>query len=103
AQPLRRHAHFPDDPSAEDALRERHVDHDVDTSAGLEAGRTCAQALMRRGPEATELTKMLINAAEGEEVERVLEAFAGRIAAGSDDLREGLAAFRAKRKPDFRN
>lgn len=44
---------------------------------------------------------MLINAAEGEERERVLESLAGAIAAASDDLREGLTAFRERRKADF--
>lgn len=102
AQTVRRMALFGVVYSAEEALREGLVDQLVETGAGVTEGHKCAQALMRRGPEATELTKMLINAAEGEEVGRVLEAFAGRIAAGSDDLQEGLAAFRDKRKPDFR-
>ena len=44
---------------------------------------------------------MMVNAAGGEERERIVEALAGTIAAGSDELVEGLAAFRAKRKPDF--
>ncbi len=47
------------------------------------------------------LTKMMINAAEGEERERVIEAMAGAIAAGSDELSEGLAAFREKRDARF--
>lgn len=54
-----------------------------------------------RAPRATELCKMLINAAEGEERERILETLAGMVAAGSDDLREGLAAFREKRPARF--
>ena len=36
-----------------------------------------ATQLAARGPLATSVTKMLINAAEGEEVERPLEALAG--------------------------
>ena len=51
--------------------------------------------------KATKVAKMLINAADSEDSERVLEALAGRIAAGSDELQEGLAAFREKRSPDF--
>jgi hypothetical protein len=44
---------------------------------------------------------MLINAAEGEEVQRPLEALAGGLAAGSGDLKKGVAAFREKRTPEF--
>ena len=44
---------------------------------------------------------MMINAAEGEELERVVEALAGALAAGSPDLAEGLAAFREKRPATF--
>ena len=57
--------------------------------------------LRTRAPRATELTKMLLNAAENEERERVIEALAGTVAAASADLAEGLAAFRDRRKPDF--
>ncbi len=57
----------------------------------------------RAGPIANELAKMLINAAEGEERERVLEAIAGFAAATTEDVREGVQAFRDKRKPDFKD
>ena len=56
---------------------------------------------LARGAQATTLTKMLINAAEGEERERVLEALAGQIAAASAELAEGVSAFREKRQPRF--
>ena len=56
---------------------------------------------MARGPVATQATKMLINAVEGEETERALEALAGTVAAASDDLKVGIAAFRNKTKPQF--
>ena len=36
-----------------------------------------------------------------EETERVLEAIAGTMAAASAELKEGVAAFRDKRKPRF--
>ena len=54
-----------------------------------------------RSPRATEITKLLINAAEGEDRERAIEAVAGAVVAGSADLAAGLAAFREKRKPNF--
>lgn len=87
--------------SAEQAERLGIVDLVVETGAALAAAEAMAERVLDRGPRATELTKMMVNAAEGEERERVVEALAGTIAAGSDELVEGLAAFRAKRKPDF--
>ncbi len=87
--------------SAEQALELGLVDQVVPTGGGLEAAERIAGQLLTKSARATELTKMLINAATGEDVERVLESLAGGIAAASDELAEGLAAFRAKRKPDF--
>jgi enoyl-CoA hydratase/carnithine racemase len=60
-----------------------------------------AARLMARGPVATQATKMLINAIEGEETERALEALAGSVASASDDLKIGIAAFHNKAKPQF--
>ncbi|MGQ0485601.1 MAG: enoyl-CoA hydratase/isomerase family protein [Hyphomicrobiales bacterium] len=77
------------------------VDQVVATGASLQAARDMAARIAARGPSATQATKMLINAAEGEEVERPLEALAGHVAAGSAELKEGVAAFRDKRKPEF--
>ena len=65
------------------------------------AAQDMAERLMSRGPVATQATKMLINAIEGEEAERVLEALAGAVASASDDLKVGVAAFRNKAKPKF--
>jgi enoyl-CoA hydratase/carnithine racemase len=77
------------------------VDQVVASGASLQAARDIAARIAARGPAATQATKMLINAAEGEELERPLEALAGSVAAGSADLKEGVAAFRDKRKPKF--
>jgi enoyl-CoA hydratase/carnithine racemase len=82
--------------SADEALRLSLVDKVVDKGAGMTAAGKLAAVVAGRSATATELAKMLINAAEGEEQERVLDAFAGRIAAASEDLRRGLAAFREK-------
>lgn len=87
--------------SAEEAANLGIVDKVVSTGAGHEAAETAAQTVLARGPRATELAKMMVNAAEGEERERVIEALAGTIAAASDDLAEGLRAFRDKRTPNF--
>ncbi|NQV82111.1 MAG: enoyl-CoA hydratase/isomerase family protein [Alphaproteobacteria bacterium] len=101
AQLVRRMALFGEVLNADQALAEGLADQVVAQGAGLEAGLALARRVLARGPLATELTKMLINAAEGEERERVFEALAGRIAAASDELQEGVKAFQQKRPPDF--
>jgi enoyl-CoA hydratase/carnithine racemase len=102
AQTVRRMALFGAIFTAEEARDLGIVDDIAETNEGLTQAMELAKTLLTRGPRATELTKMLINAAEGEERERVLESFAGRIAAADDELREGVAAFFEKRAPEFR-
>ncbi|MEO1250194.1 MAG: enoyl-CoA hydratase/isomerase family protein [Pseudomonadota bacterium] len=87
--------------TADQALAKGIVDQVVDQGQAMDAAQTVAQQVIARGPRATELTKMAVNAAEGEETERVIESFVGSLAAASPELAEGLAAFREKRKPDF--
>ena len=101
AQAVRRMALMGEVFSADEALQLGIVDRVVAEGEGMTVALEVAARLKSRSANAGELTKMLINAAEGEERERVLEALAGRIAADSDDLREGLAAFREKRSPEF--
>ena len=101
AQIVRRMALFGEVFTAEQAIGQGLVDQVVATGEGLKAAEAVAQKILERGARATELTKLLINAAEGEERERVIESLAGALAAGSPELAEGLAAFRDKRKPDF--
>lgn len=101
AQAVRRMALFGEVFGAEEAKALGLVDAVAPEGQGMAAARALADRLLARSPRASELTKMLINAAEGEERERVLEALAGAIAAGSADLAEGLSAFREKRRPRF--
>ena len=101
AQTVRRMALFGAIFTAEEARELGIADEVAQTGGGLARATELAGALLKRGPRATELTKMLINAAEGEERERVLESLAGRIAAADDEMREGVAAFLEKRTPDF--
>lgn len=101
AQAVRRMALFGEVFEAEEAARLGLVDTIAPTGGGPAAADALAARLLQRSGRAAELSKMLINAAEGEERERVLEALAGTIAAGSDELAEGLRAYREKRPPDF--
>lgn len=101
SQVVRRMALFGEVFDAEAALRLGLVDQMCDKGEGIATARVVASELLSRSPQASELTKMLINAAEGEERERVLDAIAGQLAAGSRDLAKGLEAFRNKKKPEF--
>lgn len=101
AQTVRRMALFGEMFTAETAMQLGIVDKVVETGSGLDAGYALANQLLQRGLVASELTKMLINAADGEETERVLESFAGYIAAASPELEEGVKAFKEKRRPGF--
>jgi len=87
---------------AETALRLGLVDCLVAKGEGLAKAREWASSIYIRAPIAVELVKALINAAEGEEVSRPLEAAAGAFAASTGDLRQGIEAFRQKRKPGFK-
>jgi enoyl-CoA hydratase/carnithine racemase len=87
--------------TADEALKLGLVDRVVLRDAGLQAAQDWAQRVAARGPIATQMVKALINAAEGEDQERALEMTAGAFAATTADLKEGVAAFRSKRKPEF--
>lgn len=101
APAVRRMALFGEMFDAGQALGLGLVDAVVPSGQGRDAALKLAGAVLARSAGSTELCKMLINAAEGEERERVLESLAGRIAAASADLAEGLAAHRARREPRF--
>ena len=98
---VRRMALFGEVFSAGEALALGLVDRVVATGEGAAAAQIAAARVFQRSPRATELTKMLVNAAEGEESERVVEALAGAVAASSAVLAEGLAAYRQKRPARF--
>lgn len=98
---VRRMALFGEVFTADAALQLGLVNRVVATGEGMAAARLAADGVIKRAPRATELTKMLINMAEGEESERVVESLAGAVAAASSELAEGLAAYRQKRPADF--
>lgn len=60
-----------------------------------------AARLAATSPRATEVAKYMIHAAAGEDAPAMVETLASGMIAASADKAEGVAAFRAKRKPEF--
>ncbi len=101
AQLIRRLSLGGDMLSAEAALAAGLVDRVAAAGEGMKIARELAQAIAARGPAAVQAAKLMINAAEGEEVSAPVEILASAMIAATADLKEGVAAFRDKRKPDF--
>ena len=72
------------------------VNEVVAPSALLTRARSLASDIAGNAPISVQLAKAAIGGDPA-----ALEAFAGALAAGSDDGREGIAAFREKRAPHF--
>jgi len=60
-----------------------------------------ARRIAENAPTAVQASKQLLDAATGEGLASALESLAAGLTASTDDAREGIAAFRAKRKPDY--
>ena len=67
--------------------------------------RTTAQDIAEKAatlsPRATEITKAMIHAGQGEDSAALIEALGSAAIGASDDRQEGVAAFQEKRKPEF--
>jgi enoyl-CoA hydratase len=87
--------------SAEDGLALGLVDEVVPKGEGLSRADALATDIAKRGPLAVQMIKAMINAAEGEDRDAPIEGLAGALTAYTEDLAEGVAAFRAKRTPNF--
>jgi enoyl-CoA hydratase len=87
--------------TAEEALALGLVDEVTEQGAGVARARTVAGEIAKRGPVAVQMVKAMINVAEGEDRDAPIEGLAGALTALTEDLSEGVAAFRAKRAPKF--
>lgn len=67
----------------------------------LAAALMIAERLATTSPRATEVAKYMIHAAVGEDRGAQIEALGGGMIAATADRAEGVAAFAAKRKPEF--
>lgn len=86
---------------APEALELGLIDRLVDTGSALAEATAWGEKIATRGPLATEATKMLINASEGEESAHAMETLASGFVAMSGDLKAGVEAFFEKRPPSF--
>ena len=77
------------------------IDEIAEPGQGLARAEAMAANILRRGPIAVQVVKAMINFAEGEDPDAPIEGLAGGLTAMT--LAEGVAAFRAKRSPTFRN
>ena len=70
-----------------------------------EDARVCAEAIatamLGLSPQSVEVAKYMIHAGVGEDTSAMIEALGSGMIAASADKTEGVAAFRAKRKPEF--
>ena len=101
AQLVRRLSLAGDMLTAEESLAVGLVDRVAATGEGMKNARDLAQAIAARGPAAVQAVKLMINAAEGEESAATMEVLASAMISSTSDLKEGVAAFREKRKPRF--
>jgi enoyl-CoA hydratase len=101
SQTIRRLAILGDVLNADQAKALGIVDVVVATGSSLAAAQDYARRIAARGPFATQATKTLINAIEGEETERTIEAMASAAAAASPDLKKGVEAFLQKKQVEF--
>ncbi|TIL42627.1 enoyl-CoA hydratase/isomerase family protein [Mesorhizobium sp.] len=77
------------------------VDRVVETGNAFTEARAWAGKIAERGPLATEAAKLMIAVAEGEDSAAATEALASGFIALTGDLKVGVDAFKAKRKPAF--
>ena len=87
--------------TAEEACELGLIDEVTATGDALRRAENVAADIASRGPLAVQIVKAMINAAEGEDRDAPIEGLAGALTAMTEDIAEGVAAFKAKRKPSF--
>jgi enoyl-CoA hydratase len=97
SQTVRRLALAGDMISPTDALALGVVDRLVGKGGALAAAKALADQIIARSALATSLTKLLVNAAEGEDREAAIEALGGGMAAASTELLAKVASFQARK------
>ncbi|MBN9470478.1 MAG: enoyl-CoA hydratase/isomerase family protein [Bosea sp.] len=88
--------------AAETALSLGIVDQVVEKGGALAAAKAMAERVLTRGPVANMVVKQLINAAEDEDRAAILETLATSLVSYTDDVKEGVGAFKDKRPPSYR-
>ncbi|SOC36804.1 short chain enoyl-CoA hydratase [Rhizobium subbaraonis] len=78
------------------------VDHVVESGASVQAARDYAARIAARGPAATEISKLMIAVANGEDNGSAVETLGSILVAKTGDLKEGVAAFSEKRPANFK-
>jgi enoyl-CoA hydratase/carnithine racemase len=86
---------------APEALSLGVVDRVVERGRAFAEAKAWAEKIAERGPLATEAAKLMIAVAEGEESAASAEALASGFIALTGDLKEGVKAFKQKRKAAF--
>ncbi|MET0747465.1 MAG: enoyl-CoA hydratase/isomerase family protein [Rhizobium sp.] len=102
AQAVRRMALGGEVFTAEEARALGVLDVVVPTGGSVAAALDYAGQLVRRGPAALEVAKLMIASASGEDNGTAVEALGSILVAKTGDLREGVAAFSEKRQPHFK-
>ncbi len=88
--------------TAEEARALGIVDHVVEAGSALAGAKEQAQKIATRGPAALEICKLMIAVANGEDNGAAVEALGSILAAKTGDMKEGVAAFAAKRPAEFK-